>query len=193
MFAFEYYSISRYMPFLLMKSTPSAGMIRRDELVNKLLMVLNVLAPVANGASVLIYNLCDIKFESPNQQTDKYCRFWSIFQFVALYLVGLLQLISGVYLGYAIHKIKQHLVLNGGRQMINVVMLVVHLATFGLYMLSIIVYYVFYTFHYLDYSNERVTDLFYYSGIFCACSNFLAQACLCVIFWQFAGGQSGTK
>ena len=57
MFAFEYYSISRYMPYLLVKSTPSAGMIRCDERVYKVLMFFNVLAPVANGASLLMYNL----------------------------------------------------------------------------------------------------------------------------------------
>ena len=97
-------------------------------------------------------------------------------------------MISGVYLGYAIHKIKKHLVDNGGRQQLNVAMLVVHLATFGLYMLSITVYYVFYTIHYVEYKSSKMTKVFYYSGIFCAFSNFLAQVCLCLIFWQFASG-----
>lgn len=100
----------------------------------------------------------------------------------------ILQVISGLYLGYAIHKIKQYLVVNGGRQVINVVMLVVHLGAFGLYLLSIIIYLVFYTLHYIYFNNERVTNLFYYAGFFCGCSNFLAQACLCVIFWKFGGG-----
>lgn len=79
MFAFEYYCISRYMPFIFMKITPDAGMVRCDELVNKVLIFVNVLVPVVNGALLLKYNLCDIKFESPNQQTSKHCHFWSIF------------------------------------------------------------------------------------------------------------------
>lgn len=70
MFAFEYYSISRYMPYLLMKTTPSRQMIRCDELINKILMFFNVLAPIMSGSSLLLYNLCDINFEPPNAQTD---------------------------------------------------------------------------------------------------------------------------
>lgn len=70
MFAFEYYSISRYMPFLLMKARPRISMVRCDELIYKLFLILNIFAPIMNGASLLIYNLCDIKFESPNSMTD---------------------------------------------------------------------------------------------------------------------------
>jgi len=70
MFAFEYYIISRYMPYLLMKTRPSSRMIRCDELINKFFMFFNVFAPIMSGASLLLYNLCDIKFEPPNAQTD---------------------------------------------------------------------------------------------------------------------------
>lgn len=68
-------------------------------------------------------------------------------------------------------------------------MLLVHSATFALYMVSIIVYYVFYTLHYVNYSDAETANNFLLSGIFSQACNFLAQVCLCVIFWQFASKQ----
>jgi len=75
----------------------------------------------------------------------------------------------------------------------NVAVLAKHQAAFGLYILSITVYYIFYTIHYLDYKSSKMTKVFYYSGIFCAFSNFFAQLCLGIIFWQFAAGFSSAN
>jgi hypothetical protein len=163
MFAFEYYSISRYMPFLLVKMSPDSGMISFDEKVYKTFFVLNILMPVVNGVSLGEYNFCD-KLYPPDE--GGHCTFWSKFQFTALYFVGLLMIISGIYLGYAINKIRGHLSENGGKQQINTAILLVHSATFALYMVSIIVYYVFYTLHYIDYTNQKMTNDFLISGIF---------------------------
>jgi hypothetical protein len=113
MFAFEYYSISRYMPFLLMKLSPEADMISFDEKIYKVFLVLNILLPVVNGVSLAVFNFCD-KIYPPEE--IGHCTFWSKFQFTVLYLVGVLMLISGVYLGYAITKIRKHLKENGGKQ-----------------------------------------------------------------------------
>lgn len=112
MFAFEYYSISRYMPFLLMKLSPDPSMISFDEMLNKLLFTLNVLLPIVNGVSLSAYNFCDKPFP-PDE--PGHCTRLSKLQFVALYLVGLLMITSGGYLGYAINKIRSHLKDNGGR------------------------------------------------------------------------------
>ena len=58
MFAFEYYSISRYMPFLLAKCLPDASMVKCDEVTYYIVLVLNIIGPVANGVSLLLFNIC---------------------------------------------------------------------------------------------------------------------------------------
>jgi hypothetical protein len=45
-------------------------------------------------------------------------------------------------------------------------MLLVHSVSFGLYMISIMAYYVFYTLHYINYTNTKMTSLFLISSIF---------------------------
>lgn len=74
-------------------------------------------------------------------------------------------------------------------------MLCVNSATFALYMVSIVLYYVFFTFYYYtdDHSTNKALVMFLISGIFSACCNFLSQACLCVIFWQFASTKPEAK
>lgn len=59
MFAFEYYCSSRYMPYLLSQSLPEASMVKCDEIIYIVVFVLNTLAPIANGVSILLVNLCE--------------------------------------------------------------------------------------------------------------------------------------
>ena len=72
-------------------------------------------------------------------------------------MVGLLQIISGGFLGYAILNIKKVLSQDGNKTEINVAILAVHSATFGLYMVSVVVYYIFYSIYYLG-ANAATVD-----------------------------------
>lgn len=73
-----------------------------------------------------------------------------------MYIVGLLQIISGGLLGYAILSIKKVLSQDGNKTQINIAILAVHSATFGLYMVSVVFYYLFYSLYYLIDNPETV-------------------------------------
>lgn len=73
---------------------------------------------------------------------------------------------------------------------INVAMLAVHSTAFGLYMFSVVIFYTFYSIYYLGQRTDSEENLMIIAWILCAFCNFLAQFCLCTIFWQFAGKQA---
>ena len=137
LFAFQYYKISRYTPYLLKSDSPPVEMINFDNKNNVVFMVLNVCFSFFVAGTLLIYNLCIY-----NENNQK-CTAWIISSTVGLFLVGLMQLISGVYFAWAVFKIRKHLIDHGGKLNINVTMLLTNSAAFALYILSTLVYYVF--------------------------------------------------
>ena len=147
LFAFQYYKISRYTPYLLKSDTPPDEMVNFDDKINVVLTVLNVFFPFFVAVTLLIYNLCLFHEDISDDQT---CTAWIISSTVGLFLVGLIQLISGVYFGWAVLKIRKHLIENGGKLNINVTMLLTNSAAFALYILSTLVFYVFYFIIYVD-------------------------------------------
>lgn len=112
-------------------------MVEFDEKLNKVLSLANVVIPFIYASLVLTANL---------QQGFEY---WKTSAIVAMYFVGLLQLISVCYLLYAVLNIRKHLASQGPHQ-VNVKMLIVNLCAFGLYLASVVVYYIFYTILYTD-------------------------------------------
>jgi hypothetical protein len=111
---------------------------------------------------------------------------WNNISVAGLYCVGLLQLISVVYLLYAILKIRNHLSLQSPKQL-NIKMLVINLLAFSLYLVSLIVYYVFYLILYSEAvpSPQQINHVFISWIVSAACST-VAQLCLCAICWQIS-------
>ena len=107
--------------------------------------VLNIILPLAEAASLFLYNAV----EHPTQAQ-------TIAMITTRTAVGLLQIITGLYLGYAIYTIRTFLNLkgretgNGEQTQINVKMLAVHAVVFGLYMVCVILYNVMFTMYYLQ-------------------------------------------
>ena len=66
-----------------------------------------------------------------------------------------MQLISGVTFAWAVLKIRKHLIENGGKLNINVTMLLTNSAAFALYILSTLVFYVFYFIIYFNGIDEE--------------------------------------
>ena len=58
LFAFQYYKISRYTPYLLKSDTPTDEMVNFDNKINVVFTVLNVTFPFFEAVFVFIYNLC---------------------------------------------------------------------------------------------------------------------------------------
>jgi hypothetical protein len=96
--------------------------------------------------------------------------------------VGMCQIISAAFLGVAIYKIRRMLS-QSKRTQINVKVLLVHAILFGLYTISVVVYYIFYANYYWGPSTDfnRILD----AWLFCGICGFIAQVCLCWIIWQF--------
>ena len=105
-------------------------MIRRQRIVNDLIQVLNFVAPFAEGAGAtaetLIYH---------NQA--RHSKWLSIVMTVSTYMVGILNLFFGACLFFAVHQISKYVDKLGSG--INKKALILHAASFGLYMLSIVV------------------------------------------------------
>jgi magnesium-transporting ATPase (P-type) len=116
----------------LKQQNPPEDMTRYDEKLNKLLRYANVVVPLIDAGLLLNANL-----QNPPSIL------WNNVSVAGLFCVGLLQLISVVYLFYAILKIRNHLSVQSPKQL-NIKMLVINLLAFSLYLVSLIVYYVFY-------------------------------------------------
>lgn len=102
----------------------------------------------------------------------------------AKYGNALVQLISGTLLIVAVLLIRGFLIKSGTDQ-VNVRMLVLHSLSFGIYMLSIIAYYTFYTIYLFHIESEEIAYLFFVAVSFNIVSSFLAQLLLCYILNRF--------
>ena len=78
-------------------------------------------------------------------KTDTEFRGWNLALTTTRASVGLLQIVIGIYLGYAVYTMKKCV---GNNNELNSLMLCVHASTFGAYMVSILIYYVFYLNYY---------------------------------------------
>lgn len=174
LFAFEYYTISRFMPFVVEGLQIPSEMVAKDKVVYVAILSLNLLIPLAEATSLLIYNL-----------NDERTRLETIGMITMRVAVGVLQIVSGVFLGYAILKVKRYLSDKEGSH-VNARILAVFSVMFGLYMVCVVVYNVFWCLYYKTngQSTQSLTNLFVVWIVCVACS-MLAQICLCAIFCMF--------
>lgn len=136
LFAFEYYTISRFMPFVVEGQQIPAEMVAKDKMVYVAMLSLNFLIPLAEASTLLIYNL-----------NDERTRLETISMITMRVVVGVLQIVSGVFLGYAILKVKRYLDDKEGSH-VNARILAVFSIMFGLYMVCVVVYNVFWCLYY---------------------------------------------
>jgi len=134
---------------------------------------------------LFIYNLCD--------KDDEKCQAKQIFAIVGLFSVGLMQLISGVFFASAVLRIRRHLISQGGALTINVTMLLINSAAFSLYILSTMVFYVFYTIFYFDenQSSQNQSNGIV-SWIVSSICGLISQLCLCAICWHISSKRAPT-
>ena len=101
------------------------------------------------------------------------------------YLVALLQIVSGVYLGLAILKIRKFLngkAVSENSDLLNNGILAINSFACGLFVLSIALWQVFITYYGLEAGSASIKNAIYVN----ICNNlisFTAQFCLFVIFW----------
>lgn len=143
-FAYQYYTLSRYTPFYLKQQSPPEEMTRKDDKLDKTLSFLNILIPLIQSVLLLVANLQN----PPSVTLDN-------ISVIGLCCIGLFQSISVLFLLCAVLNIRKHLSANGPEQ-VNLKMLSVNLAAFGLYLASLVVYYVFYMILYSESSASTV-------------------------------------
>ena len=92
MFAYEYYSISRVMPFVIMEKTVPENLLISNERINKVMLVLNILLPLLEAIGYFIFDLSE-KF--------------AILMSISKYAVIFLQVTAAVFLAIGINKIRK--------------------------------------------------------------------------------------
>lgn len=113
--------------------------------------------------------------------------FW--FYILSRYSVGLLQLISGIFLLAAVFLIRSFLIEQGLKDQVNHKAMMIHSVSFSLYNLAIAVYYVVYFFFEAN-QNASTWQYALIAWISTTYTNFAAQLCLIWIFLQFRNKKS---
>lgn len=103
----------------------------RDEAINKTMIFLNAVFPLLEGIGYLLANLTDMTL-------------WISVGIGMKCVVGCLQIVSCVLLGYSINKVRLYAKANEQEEQINSSQLIVHIFAFGFYLLSTIVLYALY-------------------------------------------------
>lgn len=104
-FSFEYYKIARSMPFALRGVALPHRMVVCQWTLNLVFMTLNILVPLFSSICDSVLIALFAKSFNQNVDTEGWTKAGIVFHL----LVGLLQVISGLFLGYAIIKIRQFL------------------------------------------------------------------------------------
>ena len=110
--------------------------IKADNILNKTMLGLNIAFPTLFSCTQFIGNFYAIEY---GIQVPKWI---NILNRSSNILTVLLQVMSGVFLFYAIFKIKQ-IITNEDKQFVNIKTMAIHSVSFGLYIIAIIVTQVF--------------------------------------------------
>jgi hypothetical protein len=102
LFAFEYYAISKLIPFVLQHRSLPEGMLVQQRLLFWAVFALNITTPFLEGLTTYEYNL----YYTAQGVTSS---FWGLLMSLAKFAVGLCQIISAAFLGIAIYKISKML------------------------------------------------------------------------------------
>jgi len=118
------------MPYVLKDEQLPENMIKWDKLVNKTFILLNIAVPLIECITVGMIWQVEL-----TQRVDS-AWVWQVFNAIDQISIGILEIISGVYLLIALSKIKAFLKETGNESMLNTAMMLTYLATFGLYLAS---------------------------------------------------------
>ena len=99
------------------------------------------------------------------------------------YLVGILQIASGIVLVKSVYSVHRFFKKNNAESYINTGMLLRHAAAFGLYLLTCSAYYITWAFFTMDESQEMFH--FFLLALLCyKIGSFIAELLLVGIFWD---------
>ena len=166
------------MPSVIKGEEYPESKIRSEKRLNVAMFILNIVTAIVNAIFLCIWNLYYyVTLE------DSRIKNYIIISIICTALVTSTAAISCVFLANAILKIRK--LLNTGKEMVDIRILVLHFLTFGLLLISIFVWWIFNSIYYLRLANGETPneDAYVLSGIvFSACA-FVSQACLGGILW----------
>ena len=137
MFAFQYYQIARQASFAIELEYIPERIINADNLLNSILFALNTVIPI-------LFGLSNFGAGYLSQYRKKNIPKWiSIADIILSNSVVLLQIISGLFLFFAIFRIK-NLITKEDSALVNISAMILHSTAFGLYIVAAIVNQVFY-------------------------------------------------
>lgn len=143
-------------------------------------MWLNVIFPILSGIADVIYYY-SIKDGIGNEWPSSTAWMW-IFA-VLVDIVGILQCVSGVILTKAVIEIRQFLIDNDHRDMINLSQMVIHSGAFAFYLFAEVLYYGTWTMR-VNRSNTSLLIYAQYGTSLYLILNFVSQILLMIIFWD---------
>lgn len=168
------------MPFVVADKQLPTGMVELQQKVLKVVQLLNVLVPFLEASSGTWFTLQVFGGKPSPSILLK-----GILD-VNTYLVGALEIVSGVCLFYAVHQINKFVKESGTS--INKRALITHALSFGLYLVGVIVMDCYYFNYQMKQSvsteSEQARIEYMHAEFFWVASSFLAQLFLCAIFWQ---------
>ena len=124
-----------------------------NQAVNRIFLGLNVLASIINSALVFYSNIAFFNYTKSNEHNNM-LNILNLSSLVATVGIGLLQIVSGIFLGYAIFTIRKFLRKSGSKTDVNTTTLAIHSISFGLYMVSIVIQNVFYVIYNVEEANN---------------------------------------
>jgi hypothetical protein len=203
MFAFEYYVSAISMQYIFEQTSMPKDKKQRLNFLNKCMFAANCLTPLAYNFILWYTNFVSTRdtINDPcstfNPLNDELR--WMIPYFITRYSVGILQLVSGIFLLISVYIIRRFLLEHGLGSQTNHKNMIIHSLSFTLYNLAIIIYYIFFTIYettpeyYDNYgvktcNNPRWQKTWANSliaWIVTTYTNFFAQLCLIWIFLLF--------
>lgn len=168
-FAFEYYSIARMMPFAIQGAPMLARMIRVDNYIYYIFLSLNILLPLLAAVFSTIAN--SIFFTNPIDGKNGFEV--RVLQYLN-FMISLLGVISGVFLLHAIFRIRKFIKKGIQTKQINDLAMTVHILAYSLYMLSILVHQIINVYYFLAGNTFRLLKLDTISNFFDATTGTLS-------------------
>lgn len=162
-------------------------------IINYSFIVADIIFPLAYSASFccLHYYYDATSSLTPAEQAKKYTKALHFFVTTG-YSRGILLLISALFLGDAIRRIKIAIKAVDASQKLNTKMFVAHLGVLWLYILSTFIYYVAFTWGTINPSTRAQLSM-YRTWDMCTFANLLQQIFLMGLFWNFAKPESQSK
>ena len=170
--AWKYKEVARDIPKVLKKEELKDDS-KSQRTIFVVLLTLNIVVPLVNIVAAAVFGL-----ELLGEKTSA---FPLIFANVVSLSIGVLQIISGIYLVKSVSAIRKAYK-DISEQSLDTCSIAVHAAAFGLYLLAFVVLVMAGVFRTLYYENTAAIKTYLLSYDFYMVANYISQACLCVIF-----------